>query len=104
VDPARGAACDSPVRIAADLLVEREDPQAVGYVVVDALRGVYDHPPTMASALAPLASRYGLASTNGLAVLGWLLDLIDAPERHDWLTQANENPPDRTSNPRRSSR
>jgi hypothetical protein len=93
-----------PSRIAADLLVEREDPQAVGYVVADALRSVYDYPRTVASALAPLASRYGLAHTDGLAMLGWLLDLIDAPERRNWLAQAGENPQDLTPDPGESSR
>lgn len=77
-----------PSRIAADLLVEREDPQAVGYVIADALRSAHDDPRTTADALAPLASRYGLANKDGVAVLRWLLDLIGAPETLTWLNQA----------------
>jgi hypothetical protein len=37
-------------------------------------------------------------------MLGWLLDLIDAPERRNWLAQAGENPQDLTPDPGESSR
>lgn len=44
-----------PPRIAADLLGDKEDPEAVAQVVADALRPVYDYPGTFADALAPYA-------------------------------------------------
>jgi hypothetical protein len=87
----QGLLVTRPSRIAADLLAEREDPQAVGYLVADALRNALDYPHTIAAALAPLANRYGFAPADGLAVLEWLLDLTDAPERQRWLAESQNN-------------
>jgi len=80
-----------PARTAADLLADREDPGAVAQVIADALRGVHDDPGTVARAIAPYAGRFGLADGDGLALLEWLLDLTDDPERHAWMKQARDD-------------
>lgn len=77
-----------PHRIAADLLAEREDPGAVGELIVDALRPVYDYPGTVARAIAPYAAAHGLRRGDGIGLLRWLLDLTGDPQRHTWLEEA----------------
>ena len=77
-----------PSRIAADLLSDREDPEAVGYVISDALRAGYDRPGQMAAALGSSAARLGFHRGDGLSVVTWLLELVGAPERRRWLAQA----------------
>ncbi|HVC06934.1 MAG TPA: type IV toxin-antitoxin system AbiEi family antitoxin domain-containing protein [Solirubrobacterales bacterium] len=84
----RGLPVTRPSRIAADLLGEREDPEAVAQVVVDAIRNVYDYPGTFAEALSPAAARLGFRPGDGLAVLRWLLELADEPETQRWLGEA----------------
>lgn len=84
----RGLLVTRPARIAADLLADREDPEAVGQVIADAIRGVYDYPGTFADALAPYATGFGLRRRDGLALLSWLLDLVGDPETADWMVQA----------------
>lgn len=81
----QGLPVTRPSRIAADLLAEREDPGAVGYLIADALRGSYDDPTSMAVSLVPLAARFGLPGNDGLALLRWVLELTDAPETDEWL-------------------
>ncbi len=84
----RGLPVTRPARIAADLLADREDPGAVGHVIADAIRGVYDYPGTFADALAPHASKFGLRRRDGIALLGWLLDLVGDSETEEWMTEA----------------
>ncbi|MUL41815.1 hypothetical protein FZ103_11615 [Streptomonospora sp. PA3] len=81
----RGLPVTRPARTAADLLTDNEDPGAVGHVLTDALRVGHEHPTTVAQALAPHAARFGLRRRDGAALLRWLLDLVGAPERRDWL-------------------
>lgn len=69
-----------PSRVASDLLADREDPEAVGHVVADALRGVNDYAGTFVETLGPHAARLGLRRGDGVAVLRWLLDLVGDPE------------------------
>lgn len=69
-----------PHRIAADLLRDREDPESVGHVVADALRGALDLPVTMAQAMAPYGVRYGLSVGDGAGLMTWLLELAGDPE------------------------
>lgn len=76
----RGLPVTRPSRIAADLLADREDPEAVAHVVADAIRGSYDYPGTFADALAPHAAKVGLRRQDGLALLRLLLDLIGDPQ------------------------
>jgi len=77
-----------PSRIASDLLIDREDPEAVAQVVADAIRGVYDDPRNFVEALAPQASRLGLRRGDGLALLRWLLELVGDPDTDRWLEEA----------------
>jgi len=84
----RGLLVTRPARTAADLLADREDPQAVAHVVADAFRGGKERPGTVAAAIAPHAARFGLRRGDGLALLERLLDLTGAPERDEWLAAA----------------
>jgi predicted transcriptional regulator of viral defense system len=77
-----------PARTAADLLADREDPEAVAQVIADAIRPVHDDPGTVARAIAPYAIRFGLPQGDGLALLEWLLDLTRDPERAAWMDEA----------------
>jgi Transcriptional regulator, AbiEi antitoxin len=77
-----------PSRIAADLLDDKEDPEAVAQVIADALRPVYDYPGTFADALAPYAASFGLRRGDGLALLRWLLDTVGDPETPRWMEEA----------------
>jgi predicted transcriptional regulator of viral defense system len=83
-----------PYRIAADLLAEKEDPGAVGELIADALRPVYDYPGTVARAIAPYAAAHGLRRGDGIGLLRWLLDLTGDPERETWLKEAAATDPD----------
>lgn len=79
-----------PARIAADLLRESEDPEAVAQITADAIRAVYDYPGTFAEALGPHAARFGLRRGDGLALLRWLLDLVGDPETSRWMSEARD--------------
>lgn len=87
----KGLPVTRPSRIAADLLAEREDPEAVAQIVADAIREVYDYPGTFAGALSPLAVRLGFRRGDGLAVLRWLLELAPDPEARRWMEEARES-------------
>lgn len=80
-----------PSRIASDLLYDREDPDAVAQLIADAIRGGYDYPGTFANALAPHATRFGLRRSDGLALLGWFLDLARDPHTDEWMKQARDH-------------
>jgi hypothetical protein len=84
----RGLPVTRPSRIAADLLSDREDPEAIAHVVVDAIRGAYDDPGTFADALAPHAAKFGLRQKDGVALLRWLLDLVGDPQTSEWMREA----------------
>jgi hypothetical protein len=77
-----------PPRIAADLIRSREDPGAVAQVVADTLRRGYAPPGEFAVALAPTAAAHGFRRGDGMAVLGWLLDLTGDPDSSRWVSQA----------------
>lgn len=81
-----------PHRIAADLLAEREDPEAVGHVVADALRAADADPASVANAIAPYAAAHGLGTGDGLGLLGWLLELTGDSDREGWLAEASADP------------
>jgi predicted transcriptional regulator of viral defense system len=85
---ARGVLVTRPARIAADLLAEYEDPEAVGRVIADAIRAGQEYPATFADALARLAARFGLRRGDGLALLRWLLDLTGDPDVPLWVGEA----------------
>ena len=77
-----------PSRIAADLLDDKEDPEAVAQVIADALRPVYDYPGAFADALAPYATSFGLRRGDGLALFRWLLDTAGDPDASWWIQEA----------------
>lgn len=87
----RGLPVTLPSRIAADLLAERDDPQAVGQLIADALRHAYDSPGSVARAIAPYAAHFGLRRGDGLALLGWLLELSGDPRQSAWLAEAGSS-------------
>lgn len=84
----RGLPVTRPSRIAADLLADREDPEAVGQIVADALRGVNEYAGTFVDKLAAQATRFGLRRGDGVAMLRWLLDLVGDPETARWMEEA----------------
>jgi Transcriptional regulator, AbiEi antitoxin len=84
----RGLPVTRPSRIAADLLADREDPEAVGHVIADALRGVNEYVGNFVETLAPSAPQLGLRRGDGIAVLRWLLDLVADPETPRWMQEA----------------
>lgn len=79
-----------PSRIAADLLGDREDPEAVAQVIADALREIKDYPSTVAKAIKPSAMKFGLAKQDGLALLEWLLGLTQDPQTALWVAEARD--------------
>jgi predicted transcriptional regulator of viral defense system len=83
-----GLPVTAPARIAADLLSDGEEPDAVGRVIADALRAGLATPVAFASALAPQAQRHGFQRGNGLGVLRWLLELTGDPATSTWLKEA----------------
>ena len=86
----RGLPATRPARIVTDLLAAHEDPEAVGQVVADALRGRLEQSAAVVRAVAPVAARFGFPRDDGAALLGWLLDLTGAPERATWLSAARD--------------
>jgi hypothetical protein len=83
----RGLLVTLPSRIASDLLLDQEDPEAVAHVVADAIRAVYDYPGSFADALAPHSLKFGLRRRDGIALLRWLLDLVGDPETPRWMEE-----------------
>ena len=77
-----------PSRIAADLLRDGVEPEAVATIVAGALDSIKDYPGTVADAVAPLASRFGLRSHDGLGLLRWLLELSGRSEVGVWMDEA----------------
>lgn len=77
-----------PARIAADLLADGEEPDAVAPIVTQAIRQINDYPGTFADAIAPLAARFGLRKSDGLGLLRWLLELAPDPDVPQCLDEA----------------
>jgi predicted transcriptional regulator of viral defense system len=67
----------TPSRIASDLLWDREDPAAIAQIISEAIQQVRDAPSAFAEELGPHAAHFGLRRGDGLALLRWLLDLVD---------------------------
>ena len=84
----RGLPVTRPARIASDLLADREDPEAVGHVIADGIRGAFVYPGTFVEALAPHATKFGLRRGDGLGLVSWLLELVGEPDRSEWLEAA----------------
>lgn len=86
----RGLPVTRPSRIAADLLDDREDPEAVARITADAIRVVYDYPGTFAEVFAPFSAQFGLRRDDGYSLLRWLLEIVGDPETPRWLAEARE--------------
>lgn len=84
----KGLPVTVPSRIAFDLLDGDEDPSAVAQLIADAIRHVFDYPATFAEALSPHAFKFGFRRGDGIALLGWLLDLVGDPESQAWMIEA----------------
>lgn len=87
----RGLPVTRPSRIASDLLLDQEDPEAVAHVVADAIRAVYDYPGTFVGGLAPHAVKFGLRRGDGTALFRWLLDLVGDPKTSQWMEEAQSH-------------
>ncbi|MGH3158140.1 MAG: type IV toxin-antitoxin system AbiEi family antitoxin domain-containing protein [Streptosporangiaceae bacterium] len=87
-EPIGGLLVTRPARTTSDLLDDREDPDSVAHIMVDALRRNYDSPGAFADSLAAQASRFGLRRYDGLGVMRWLLDLVGDPGMSGWLDEA----------------
>jgi predicted transcriptional regulator of viral defense system len=72
----KGLPVTRPSRTASDLLFDREDPEGVGHVIADAIRGGYEDADAFEVALAAHAASFGLRRGDGAALLRWLLDLV----------------------------
>jgi hypothetical protein len=83
-----GLSVTRPARIASDLLLGHEDPEAVAHMTAQSIRGFSDYPGTFAESLAPHAGRFGLHRGDGLALLGWLLGLVGDPDSAKWVEEA----------------
>jgi predicted transcriptional regulator of viral defense system len=88
----RGLPVTTPARTAADLLADREDPEAVAQVIIDALRKKKEWPARVAAALSPRAAQLGLRRGDGFAALARLLDLGGDPTAERWLEEAHSEP------------
>ena len=77
-----------PAKIASDLLGDKEDPESIGQLVADAIRGGYERPRAFVPQLARHASRFGLRRGDGVQLLRWLLDLVGDPRTSMWMTEA----------------
>jgi hypothetical protein len=80
-----------PSQIASDLLADGEDPTAIGHVIADAIRQVYDYPHEFVGALAPHAAKFALRRSDGVALLYWLLDLVDDTETRRWMEEVRSH-------------
>jgi predicted transcriptional regulator of viral defense system len=86
-----GLPLTSPARTAADLLADREDPEAVARVIADALRGQSEWAGNFAATLAGRAAQLGLRRGDGIAALGSLLNLTGDPQTSLWMEDARSN-------------
>jgi hypothetical protein len=85
----QGLPTTRPARIVSDLVRDREDPEAIAQIIVDAILARHEHPGAFAAALAAQSHRFGLAPGDGLAALGWLLDLVaPAADAARWTGEA----------------
>lgn len=87
-----GLPVTTPARTAADLLGDREGPEAVARVVVDALRGNNEWPANFAAAFSSRSAQLGVRRGDGVAVLASLLNLIGDPLTSQWMQEATHQP------------
>lgn len=70
-----GMPVTTPPRIAADLLRDNDDPEAVAQLIREALRNSLDRPSAFVEAIAPYSASFGFRRADGPALLRWLLGL-----------------------------
>jgi predicted transcriptional regulator of viral defense system len=75
-----GLLTTGPARTVVDLLADGAGPGEVSTIVAECLDAGYDRPAAFAHGLSAIAHRYGFSRGDGLAMLGWLLDLGGAAE------------------------
>ena len=85
-----GLLATRPARTIVDLLTDGADPAAVSTIVAESLDAGYDRPAAFAHRLSAVAHRYRFSRGDGLAMLGWLLDLAGAADRDRWIAEATE--------------
>lgn len=78
----------TPSRIASDLLWDREDPAAIAQIVSEAIQQAYDDPSAFADELGPHAAHFGLRRGDGVALLRWLLDLVENTDADRYVREA----------------
>ena len=88
-----GLLTTDPARTVVDLLSDGADPAAVSTIVAESLDAGYDRPAAFAYRLSAVAHRYRFSCGDGLAMLGWLLDLAGAADRDRWIAEATEGVP-----------
>jgi hypothetical protein len=88
-----GLLTTDPARTVVDLLTDGADPAAVSTIVAESLDAGYDRPAAFAQRLSAVAHRYRFSCGDGLAMLGWLLDLGGAADRDRWIAEATEGVP-----------
>lgn len=87
----RGLPVTRPSRTASDLLADHEDPEAVAFVVADAIRAAHDYLAIFADSLAPYGARFGFRRGDGLALLRWRVDLVGDPDTGEWIAEARQH-------------
>jgi hypothetical protein len=88
-----GLLTTGPARTVVDLLAEGADPGEVSTIVTECLDAGYDRPAAFAQWLSAVAHRYRFSRGDGLAMLGWLLDLGGAAYRDRWIAEATQGVP-----------
>jgi hypothetical protein len=71
-----------------DLLADNIDPDTVAQIAVEVIDHVFDYPRVVAESLAPLASKFGLRSGDGVALLDELLRRAGYAEREQMVAMA----------------
>ena len=88
-----GLLTTGPARTVVDLLADGADPGSVSAIVTESLDAGYDRPTAFAIRFSAVAHRYRFSRGDGLAMLGWLLDLGGAADRERWVAEAAEGAP-----------
>ena len=73
-----------------DLLADHVDPTQVAEITAEVVDKVFDYPPVVAQTIAPYATRFGLATGDGLGLLDHLLTLARYRDRDGMLALARD--------------
>ena len=86
-----GLPATRPTRIASDLLVTNEDPEAVAEIVAEGIREGFAYPGAFARSFAPQAAQFGLRKGDGLGLFRWLVEMEGGPDAARWIAEAKVN-------------